>query len=67
MHVRLDHVGFSVGDVQLLDDISLEIEPGVAVLVMGPSGSGKTLLMKIMAGIIPPGEGEVYFDDRPFS
>jgi len=67
MHIKLDRVGFGVGPIELLKDISLEIEPGVAVLVMGPSGSGKTLLMKIMAGIIPPAAGEVYFDTRPFS
>lgn len=67
MHIRLEHVHYYSGDSHLIDDVSCELEPGVAVLVMGPSGSGKTLLMKIMAGIIPPDSGEVFFDDSAFT
>lgn len=67
MHLRLEGVSFSSSGMELIHDVSFEIEPGVAVLVMGPSGSGKTLLMKIMAGIVPPDRGEVYFDGKAFS
>jgi len=57
MKVELRDVSFFTGEVPLLEDISCIIDEGQCVLVMGPSGSGKTLLMKIMAGILPPGKG----------
>jgi ABC-type multidrug transport system ATPase subunit len=62
MKVELRDVTFFTGDVPLLEDISCVVDEGQCVLVMGPSGSGKTLLMKIMAGILPPGKGDVLFD-----
>ena len=67
MRVQLEEVGFYSGDTQLLFDITCDLEEGVAVLVMGSSGSGKTLLMKIMAGIVPPDSGKLFFDGKPFA
>lgn len=64
MKATLKNVCFTVNDTDLLTDISIDIEKGSSVLVMGPSGAGKSLLMKIMAGIIPPSSGRVYLDGR---
>ncbi len=64
MKAELEHVYFSVHDTILLEDITVGIETGSAVMVMGPSGSGKSLLMKIMAGIIQPTSGRVRIDGR---
>ena len=38
-----------------LDDVSLNIEPGKTCLLLGPNGSGKTTMMKLIAGLSPPG------------
>jgi ABC-2 type transport system ATP-binding protein len=55
--IRLRSVQFSYrrGD-PILDDLSLEIGPGLTLLI-GPNGSGKSTLLKILAGIEPPDSG----------
>jgi len=52
------------GDILALDRVSFEIRDGEYVAVIGPSGCGKTTLIKCLAGIHQPTEGEVYFDGR---
>ena len=47
------------GDVPSLRPINLDITEGEFVAVVGPSGCGKSTLLKLVAGLIPPSEGEV--------
>ncbi|RLG67582.1 ABC transporter ATP-binding protein, partial [archaeon] len=42
----------------------MKVESGEYVSIVGPSGCGKTTLLRIIAGIIPPTKGEIFFDDR---
>jgi phospholipid/cholesterol/gamma-HCH transport system ATP-binding protein len=51
---------------KVLIDVSALFEAGKTNLVIGISGSGKTVLMKIMAGLIQPESGNVYFNGRDF-
>jgi NitT/TauT family transport system ATP-binding protein len=44
-----------------LDDISFSVCAEQFVSVLGPSGSGKTTLLRILAGLLPPTQGEVLF------
>ena len=44
-----------------LDDISFSVFAEQFVCVLGPSGSGKTTLLRILAGLLPPTQGEVLF------
>ena len=44
-----------------LDNINLKIEEGEIFTLLGPNGSGKTTLLKIMASLIEPTSGEIYF------
>lgn len=48
----------------ILDDISLEIEPGQRVAFIGKSGSGKTTLMRSINGFVTPESGQVLLDDK---
>jgi iron complex transport system ATP-binding protein len=46
-------VGVSVDGAVLLDDVSLDVEPGEWVNVVGPNGAGKTTLLRALAGLTP--------------
>jgi ABC-type multidrug transport system ATPase subunit len=61
---RVDAVNVSrrVGTRQILQDMSLSIEPGELVAIAGGSGAGKTTLLEILAGLQPPSVGEVWHD-----
>jgi biotin transport system ATP-binding protein len=44
-----------------LDDVSFDIFKGGCLMIAGSNGSGKTLLMRIIAGLLEPGAGDVLF------
>jgi peptide/nickel transport system ATP-binding protein len=48
--------------VRAVDDVSLAIAPGEVMGLVGESGCGKSTLGRIVAGILPPTEGEVLFE-----
>ncbi len=49
----------------VLQDVSFRLGRGSFTSVLGPSGCGKTTLLRILAGLIPPSSGTVYFNDAP--
>jgi NitT/TauT family transport system ATP-binding protein len=53
------------GGVLALGNIDLEVRDNEFLTVIGPSGCGKTTLLRIIAGLIPYGQGEVTINDRP--
>ena len=59
--ISLQHFGWreSLHKRLLLDDVSLEVGPGEAILVTGPSGSGKSTLVHAIAGLLDPDDGEM--------
>lgn len=48
----------------VLRDINLEVEKGECLVLIGPSGKGKTSLLKTMAGLITPQNGEVFVEQN---
>ncbi|GAA2738103.1 energy-dependent translational throttle protein EttA [Actinocorallia aurantiaca] len=46
------------GDKVILDDVTLSFLPGVKIGVVGPNGTGKSTLMKMMAGLEQPSNGD---------
>ena len=49
---------------KILDDINLEINEGEFVVLVGPSGSGKSTILRIIAGLETPSEGEVFLNNK---
>lgn len=60
--IEFQNVDFSYGDIQVLHDINLKIEPGETVAIMGPTGSGKTTLVELIARIYDVNGGKVTVD-----
>ncbi|RKT53033.1 energy-dependent translational throttle protein EttA [Saccharothrix australiensis] len=48
------------GDKVILDDVTIMFYPGAKIGVVGPNGAGKSSVLKIMAGLDTPGNGEAY-------
>ena len=64
-HISLRNVRFAYpGAVPtpVLEDVTLDAEPGMTVAVVGRSGSGKTTLAKLLAGLYEPTEGQILYD-----
>ena len=59
--LKLENIYYKVGDTEILNGISLEIDERF-VAITGPNGSGKSTLAKIIAGIITPTSGKIYLD-----
>ncbi len=56
---------FDVDGRRVLDDVSIEAEPGRMLAVTGSSGSGKTTLLSLVGGLAEPASGEVSYDGGP--
>ncbi|HEY8371535.1 MAG TPA: energy-dependent translational throttle protein EttA [Pseudonocardiaceae bacterium] len=48
------------GDKVILDDVSLDFLPGAKIGVVGPNGAGKSSVLRIMAGLDQPNNGDAY-------
>jgi ATP-binding cassette subfamily B protein len=61
--IEFDHVSFSYGgDVPVLKNVSLRIEPGQVAAVVGPSGTGKTTIVSLIPRFYDPVSGQVKID-----
>ena len=47
------------GNVTAVNDVSLVMKPGSFLTLLGPSGCGKTTLLRCIAGLEDPDEGEI--------
>ncbi|MEM1515102.1 MAG: ABC transporter ATP-binding protein [Candidatus Bathyarchaeia archaeon] len=47
-----------------MNNVNLQVKDGEYLCIIGPSGCGKTTLIKCIAGIVEPDEGEIYIDNK---
>ena len=64
--IRSINIYKSFGDLTVLQDINIEFEPGKTNLIIGRSGAGKTVLLKILAGLLKPTKGQIWYDKIDF-
>jgi putative spermidine/putrescine transport system ATP-binding protein len=60
--VRLASITKRYGQTLAVDGLDLEVANGELVTLLGPSGCGKTTTLRMVAGLIEPTDGRVYFD-----
>ncbi len=58
---------YADNEADVLQGVSLTIEPGESVAIVGPSGCGKTTLLKLMLGIHAPASGEIRVGGMPLA
>jgi multiple sugar transport system ATP-binding protein len=61
--VGLEEVTKRFGDVVAVDSLSLQVSPGELLVLLGPSGCGKSTVLRLVAGLEDPSEGEVRIGD----
>ena len=61
--ITVEDVSLSFGELSVLEDVSLTIEPGEFVGFVGPNGAGKTTLLRAISGALEPDSGTVTIDD----
>jgi branched-chain amino acid transport system ATP-binding protein len=62
--LELRNVNTSYDFLQILWDVSLQVNDGEFVALIGPNGAGKTTTLRTIAGLLTPKSGEVLFKDK---
>ncbi len=62
--IELKGITKRFGSNTVLDDLDLTLYAGQALAIIGPSGTGKSTILRIMAGLLLPDEGEVYIQGQ---
>lgn len=57
--IQVSDVCQAFGQTNVLEQVSLAIEPGEFISLVGPSGCGKSTLLRLLAGLVRPSRGEV--------
>jgi phospholipid/cholesterol/gamma-HCH transport system ATP-binding protein len=64
--IEIRNIKKSFGSKEVLKGIDAKFQQGQTNLIIGGSGTGKSVLLKCIVGLIPPNEGEIYFDGRNY-
>ncbi|MBZ5536179.1 MAG: ATP-binding cassette domain-containing protein [Acidobacteriia bacterium] len=62
--IEVREVGLSFEDFRVLDGVSFVVKEGETKIILGESGSGKTVLIKLIAGLIRPDEGQIFVNHQ---
>ncbi|MDE1823435.1 MAG: ABC transporter ATP-binding protein [Candidatus Micrarchaeota archaeon] len=64
--INVDHISytFEESDLNIIEDVSFTAGKGEFVSIVGPSGCGKSTLLRMVAGLVKPTTGSIYYMNR---
>jgi branched-chain amino acid transport system ATP-binding protein len=65
--LEIREISSGYGEVQILWDVSIQLEQGKLTSLLGGNGAGKTTILRTVMGAIPPWKGSVHFEDQDIS
>jgi branched-chain amino acid transport system ATP-binding protein len=63
--LEINNIDVYYGDVQVIFDLSLNVEKGEVVSIIGGNGAGKSTLLRTISGLMEPRSGQIYFQGAP--
>jgi branched-chain amino acid transport system ATP-binding protein len=63
--LEIKNIDVFYGDVQVIWNVSFEVNKGEIVALIGANGAGKSTILKTISGIIRPKKGEILFENKP--
>ncbi len=64
IHLSVEDLSYSIGNEKILNDINFKLYAGEVSCLLGPSGCGKTTLLKLIAGLLCPDQGQIYLGEQ---
>jgi len=64
--IRTENLCKSFGDLEVLKNINIDIEPGEVVVIIGPSGAGKSTLLRSLNTLEQITSGKIFIEDQLF-
>lgn len=64
MKITLENICKAFGSVKAVNNLNLEIDDGDLISILGPSGCGKSTTLSLIAGLLKPDNGDIYFGDK---
>lgn len=62
--IEIKDLSFSYGKIKVFKNFNLEVPEGQVCLITGINGVGKSTLLRLIAGVLKPAEGEIVFDEK---
>lgn len=62
--IKVEHLYKSFGKLEVLKDISVDIQDGEVIAIIGPSGSGKSTFLRCLNKLEEPTAGNIYINDK---
>ncbi|WWO96284.1 MAG: zinc ABC transporter ATP-binding protein ZnuC [Candidatus Dasytiphilus stammeri] len=60
--LQLKKISLTIGNHNILSNVSFQLKAGQIITLIGPNGAGKTTLVRVLLGLISPTEGNLYIE-----